>query len=213
MSVTGLSVGRAGTVYVVRGGDIHRYDSATGEYLGQVGKSPHASFEDAASTADGELIALNFPPYSLVRLDAEGNTVQTISIDTIKQASSFSRIAVDGLGNIYVLGRSRDTLGNYNDVVFRFAADGEYLSQFGSSGDERGQFHDGTTWAIAVDGQGRIYVSDWDGIKIFDPSGRYLGLIGAKETWPFRDLAFSDQNELVALSNSEQVFKFVVNEP
>ncbi len=211
--VRGLSVSRAGTVYVVRDGDIHRYDSATGEYLGQVEESPHASFDDAASTADGELIALNFPPHSLVRFDAEGNAVQTISIDTIKQATSFSRIAVDGLGNIYVLGKSQGTLGDYNDVVFRLAADGEYLSQFGSSGDERGQFHAGTTNAIAVDGQGRIYVSDFDGIKIFDPGGRYLGLIDVGEKWRFRDLAFNDQNELLALSNSEQVFKFVVNEP
>jgi len=38
--VRGLSVSREGTVYVLRGGDIHRYDSATGEYLGQVEKSP-----------------------------------------------------------------------------------------------------------------------------------------------------------------------------
>jgi hypothetical protein len=214
-SVTGLSVGRAGTVYVVWGGDIHRYDSASasGEYLGQVEKPSHASFGDAATTADGKLVALAFPPHGLVRFDAEGDAVQTISIDTIKRATNFSRIAVDGLGNMYVLGRSGDTLGNSNDVVFRFAADGEYLSQFGSSGDERGQFHAGTTNAIAVDGQGRIYVSDFDGIKIFDPSGRYLGLIDVEETWPFRDLAFSDQNELVALSNSEQVFKFVVHEP
>ena len=211
--VTGLSVDRAGTVYVVRDGDIHRYDSATGEYLGQVEKPPFTSFHDAASTADGELIGLNFPPHSLVRFDAEGNAVQNISIDTIKQATDFSRIAADGLGNIYVLGRSGDTLGNSNDVVFRFAADGEYLSQFGSSGDEPGQFYAGTTNAIAVDGQGRIYVSDFDGIKIFDPSGRYLGLIDVEEKWPFRDLAFSDQNGLLALSNSEQVFKFVVNEP
>lgn len=139
--------------------------------------------------------------------------MQTISIDTIKQTTSFSRIAVDGLGNIYVLGKSQDTLGDYNDVVFRLAADGEYLSQFGSSGDEPGQFHAGTTNAIAVDGQGRIYVSDFDGIKIFDPGGRYLGLIDVGETWPFRDLAFNDQDELLALSDSEQVFKFVMNEP
>jgi len=213
VSVTGLSVGRAGTVYVIRGGDIHRYDSASGEYLGQLEKPPHVSFDDAAPTADGELIALSFPPHSLVRFDVEGNAVQTISIDTIKQAIDFRRIAVDGLGNIYVLGKSGDTLGNSDDVVFRFAADGEYLSQFGSSGDEQGQFQAGTTNAIAVDGQGRIYVSDFDGVKIFDPGGRYLGLIDVEETWPFRDLAFSDQNELLALSNSEQVFKFVVNEP
>jgi hypothetical protein len=213
VSVTGLSVGRAGTVYVVRGGDIHCYDSATGEYLGQVDRPPHTSFDDAAPTADGDLIALTFPPHSLVHFDAEGNAVQTISIDTIKQATGFSRIAVDGLGNIYVLGRSGDTLGDSDDVVFRFAADGEYLSRFGSSGDEQGQFHAGTTNAITVDGQGRIYVSDFDGIKIFDTGGRYLGLIDVGETWPFRDLAFSDQNELLALSDREQVFKFVLNEP
>jgi hypothetical protein len=213
VSVKGLSVGRAGIVYVVRGRDIYRYDSATGEYLGQVGESLRASFDDAAATVDGELVALSFPPHSLVRFDAEGNAVQTIPIDTVKQATGFSRIAVDGLGNIYVLGRSIDTLGNFNDVVFRFTADGEYISQFGSSGDEQGQFHALTTNDLAVDGQGRIYVSDFDGIKIFDPGGRYLGLIDVKEPQRFRDLASSNQNELLALSDSEQVFKFVVNEP
>ena len=45
-----------------------------------------------------------------------------------------SRIAVDGEGNIYILG------GTFDDAVFKFSPQGRFVTRFGSRGDAPGQF-------------------------------------------------------------------------
>ena len=60
----------------------------------------------------------------------------------------------------------------FNNAVFKFGPDGKYINRFGGDGDRAGQFR--APGAIAVDGKGRVYVSDSKGIQIFDGEGRYI---------------------------------------
>ena len=70
-----------------------------------------------------------------------------------------------------------------------------------------GQFR--ATDAIAVDGQGRIFVSDTKGIQVFDSNGRYLdvfkvpGSVGS-------GLVFNDRNELLVAARNK-VYKFTIS--
>lgn len=78
----------------------------------------------------------------------------------------FGGVAFDGDGNIYVADSG-------NQRVQKFGPDRAFLSAWGSVGDGDGQFRQPV--ALAVDGQGLVYVSDrWGSIEVFDSDGRWL---------------------------------------
>jgi streptogramin lyase len=201
----GLAADRKGAVYIVQRGTISRYEGATGAKLGELDYPPGMGFDDVAVTADGGLVAAWYQNRDdIVRLDAAGRTIKTIqkAISAQTDRSELNtRVAVDGLGNIYAL-------GTFNDAVFKFTADGRYVNRFGSDGDEPGQFR--APSAIAVDGQGRVFVSDSKGIQMFDSEGRYVGVIrvgGAAS-----GMVFNDANELFVVART-RVHRLAVGRP
>ena len=197
----GLAADRQGIVYVVAGGRIDRYRGETGEKLGTL-EYERNGFDDVTTAADGGLVtAWQSNRDDIVVFDKNGKLVRTIP-EAISGASGDSelamRVAVDGAGNIYALGR-------FNDGVFKFARDGKFLNRFGSGGDQPGQFR--AAYSIAVDGYGRIYVGDMKGIQVFDANGRYLSLIGL-QGMAF-GMVFNDKNELFVIAR-DHVVKFEV---
>jgi DNA-binding beta-propeller fold protein YncE len=201
MPLRGLASDRTGTVYVVQSGNITRYEGATGKALGNVGAGG-GSYDDVASTADGGLVAFAQDPHdNIVRIDRSGAATKVIrrAVSGQTERSELEiRVAVDGLGNVY-------GLGAFNNAVFKFSPDGRFLTQFGSDGDEPGQFR--APGAIAVDNQGRVYVADFKGVQVFDANGRYLNTIKLKGA--ASGLAFNDRNELFVVART-QVYKFNV---
>ena len=98
--------------------------------------------------------------------------------------------------------------------VAKFNMDEDYMGHFGSYGAGDGQF----TWpnSIAVDREGRVYVTDeWlQRISVFDPDGQFLGKWGEQGQelgqWDRpAGIAFdADNNLLVADSLNHRVQKF-----
>lgn len=86
------------------------------------------------------------------------------------QFEDISALAVDSFGAIYVLDGGR---------IQKFTGTGEHLFTIPIKGGERSQFAN-TPDGIAVDRQGKLYVSGWDGLQgegrihIFAPDGRFL---------------------------------------
>jgi len=197
----GLAADRKGTVYIVRGGTIERYRGETGEKLGQV-PYEHSGFDDVATMPDGGLVtAWQSNRDDIVTFDPNGKLIKSISA-AISSASGDSeldtRVAADGAGNIYALGR-------FNNAVFKFARDGKFMTRFGGDGDQPGQFR--APYSIAVDGYGRVYVGDMKGIQVFDNNGRYLTLIGLQGV--AFGMVFNDKNELFVVAR-DHVMKFAV---
>ena len=197
----GLAADRKGTVYVVEGGRIDRYHGETGEKLGQVVYERNG-FDDVAVGADGGFVAgWQGNRDDIVVFDANGKLVRTIP-EAISGASGDSelsmRVAVDGAGYIYALGR-------FNNGVFKFGRDGKFINRFGSDGDHQGQFR--AAYSIAVDGYGRVYVGDMKGIQVFDANGRYLNLIDVKNM--AFGMVFNDKNELFVIAR-DHVVKYAV---
>ena len=64
--------------------------------------------------------------------------------------------------------------GYGNSRVVKFSADGKYLTTWGHPGTEPGEFD--LPHSLAVDSQGRVYVSDRENnrIQIFDGNGKFL---------------------------------------
>jgi hypothetical protein len=199
----GLAVDRQGIVYAVQGGQVRRYEGATGDALGILEYAQGRGFDDLAAGADGGLVAAWYNNRDdLVRFDAEEQVIQIIQGAISGQSGESelnTRVAVDGLGNIYAL-------GTFNDAVFKFNPQGRFLTRFGSAGDEPGQFR--APGSIAVDGQGRVYVGDIKGIQVFDSDGRYLERIEVDGVPS--GLAFSDAGDLFVAART-QVIVFKIN--
>jgi DNA-binding beta-propeller fold protein YncE len=202
MPLRGLAADRKGNVYVVQRGKVTRFEGTTGNQLGALSYPDGSGFDDVTAAADGGLVCGWYGNRDdLVRFNANGQAVRTIKA-AISSASGRSelntRVAVDGLGNIYAL-------GTFNGAVFKFGPDGKFINRFGGSGEQPGQFR--APYAIAVDGKGRVYVSDIKGIQIFDADGRYINVF--KVQGHASGMVFNDKNELLVAART-QVLKLNV---
>ncbi len=212
----GFAVDRKGTAYVAQKGIIAKYEAATGKPLGQL-QFPDNRFDQVITTPDGGLLALWFEARTgiftstvgarddLVRFDRDGKVVKTVTgfLSGLTNNPEFdTKIAVDGLGNIFAVA------GVFNPAVYRFTLDVKYENKFGSRGDQPGQFR--SPGAIAIDNQSRVYVADSRGIQVFAPDGRYL------DTFPVDGsvfgMVFNDKNELFVVARN-QVLKFILIKP
>ena len=63
--------------------------------------------------------------------------------------------------------------------------------------------------AIAVDGKGRVYVSDTKGVQVFDSDGRYLTVFDPGGV--ASGMVFNEKNELLIVARNK-VMKFIVNQ-
>lgn len=201
--ITGMAAGRDGQVYIASGGDILRYEGATGALIGPLQIEGNNDYlESVAMRASGELVVIG-DSEDILWLDTTGKLAQALpeAISSVSgDAELDARLAVDGLDFVYALGR-------FNNAVFKFAPDGKYVNRFGSDGDEPGQFR--APYAIAADNQSRVFVSDIHGIQIFDSTGRYLDTIEPRQGVVF-GMTFNDQNELYTVSNDQKVTKYTL---
>jgi len=198
-----------GVLLAQQSSDIFRYDLADGVLQDQLVYTGEfsVSYSNLALTVQGDILALNRISNSIIQFDRDGNVVRTIPLETVPDAISLGNLTVDGLGNIYAIGVVEDLLGDRQDVIIKYNNEGAYLSQFGNS--SSADLFLGTLSAIAVDGQGRIYVADFQGIQVFDGNGRLLHLIELDGV--ARDMAFNNAGELVAITSQEKLYAFDVS--
>jgi DNA-binding beta-propeller fold protein YncE len=205
MPLTGMAADRGGTVYIVQSGTISRYEGATGKLLGAVSYAGGWGFDDIVIAPDGSIIAAWYKNRDdIVRFNSAGQVTRTIraAISSVTDDSELdTHVAVDGLGNIYAL-------GTFNNAVFKFSPEGKFITRFGDAGDQAGQFRAAS--ALAVDGKGRVYVSDFKGVQVFDTNGRYLTKFDPEGI--ASGMVFNDRNELFVAGRT-QVLKLSLGEP
>ncbi len=197
-----MTADRNGNLFIAQDGDIYRFEGATGKFLGLVEYGDQWNYiDDISVTADGGLVAVA-DGETIVRFNNawQVSLIITDAISTVSGESELdTRLAVDGLGNIYAL-------GSFNDSVFKFSPDGRFITRFGSDGDEPGQIQAAS--AIAVDGQGRVYISDFNGIQVFASDGRFLERMDIRGI--AYGMAFNDRNELWIASNNQQIIQYKI---
>lgn len=205
MPLRGMAADRKGTVYISQKGLITRYEGETGKSLGELPYSEGWGFDDVVAAPDGGLVCSWYKNRDdIVRFNSEGQAVRTIRA-AISSASGDpeldTRVAIDGLGNIYAL-------GSFNNAVFKFGPDGRFLTRFGSQGQQPGQIS--AAQAIVVDGKGRVFVSDSKGVQVFDSNGRYLTVF-KPEGVIASGMIFNDKNELFVVARNK-VMRYTLNE-
>jgi ribosomal protein L7/L12 len=199
--LNGLSSDRSGNIYVLNRGQIWKYDGSNGKPLGQLASGEDQDFDAMAATLDGGLVAAANSE-DILRFNSDGQIVFSLADSGISLSGnpeSITDMAVDGVGNIYLLGDDTST-------IYKYAPDGHLLAHFGSEGDEPGQLHYPVT--IAVDGQGRIYISDFKGIQVFASDGRYLGQFNVQGFAHGMD--FTDQGNLWVVTNKLLVSQYKI---
>jgi hypothetical protein len=200
--LSGMAADRKGVVYVVQGGSILRYKGATGESLGEVarrGPDFNQTYSDVFVALDGSLYAIA-SRYYIVHIGTDGAIKSIIDArEKTGEDISLERVATSGRGDIYAVDRSEES-------VFKFAANGKYISRFGGEGDQPGQLK--SPEGIAVDGEGRVYVADIGrGIQVFDAGGRYLDSFAKGEV--IFELVINDRNEIFASQrNRHKIVKY-----
>ena len=172
-------------------------------------------FETITLAPDGGVVALHYTQDAenlnaregvhddLVRFDRFESVTQVISSVVSDQTDGPERelrLAMDGQNNLYVLSR-------YSYAVLKFSPQGKFISRFGSQGHQPDQF--GIVYAIVTDSQGRIFVSDSNSIKVFDPGGRFLNSFAAGSS--VYAMVFDDQDTLW-VTQGDKVSKLVLRE-
>jgi ribosomal protein L7/L12 len=202
--MNGMAVGLDGQVYISSGDGIYIFGGQSGERLGVLTYAGEGYFEDVCTAPDGSVLGVFFTyQENIVRYDKNGEVDLYLDnpIGTITDHSELdTSVMVDGVGNIYLL-------GSFNNMVFLYNRDGKYQNKFGGDGEGPGTFQ--SVDAIAIDNQSHIYISDFDGLQIFDSSGRYLetydGITGA------RMLTFDMQGNLYAVTYQQFITKYQIN--
>jgi hypothetical protein len=198
-----MAVARDGKVYIVQRGETQMYAGVTGKSLGNYPGAMEDA-EDVYLPLDGGLLAASMDfSDDILRFDRDGELALSIpeAISGVTGDSELSmRVVEDGSGNIYALGR-------FNEAIFKYNSKGKFINQFGSEGDENGQFR--ALLDLAVDGQGRVYASDFKGVQVFDGNGRYLGLI--EVDGPAFGLVVDEQGFLYVAARTN-VYKYALNQ-
>jgi DNA-binding beta-propeller fold protein YncE len=197
--IQSIAAGRNGNVYVPVFGKILVYN-ADGKLLSTIKPaSLKDNYEEIALMADDSLMVVS-QGENIVHLSSAGKVLSRVDAAISSNGGDTelsARVAVDGLNNIYLL-------GSFNSGVYVFNSKGKFTNHFGSDGDEPGQFR-GTS-AIAVDGKGRIFISDSKGVQVFSNDGRYINVI--KVEYFAYNLTFDDQGKLYLSTNQHKAEKY-----
>ncbi len=158
-----IAVDGAGSIYVADSGN-HRIQAfdASGNFLFKFGNNGTGDGQFMLPTGvavdfAGNIIVVDQNNNRVQKFDSQGNFVLKFGSvgDGDGQFLLPESVAVDREGNIYVSDR-------FNARVQLFDPSGNFLFKFGSVGSGDGQFNQGGGGpsGIAVDGSGKIYVSD-----------------------------------------------------
>lgn len=192
---TGVATDGQSNIYVVDGGNhrIQKFDS-DGKFLTMWGNQ---------GSGDGQFVFL-VPPahYGSVAVDSQGNVYVTDHNARVQKFDSSGKflmkwgqkgtgdgqfademkITVDIQGNAYVT-----DVDNYR--IQKFDSNGKFLLKWGQKGTGDGEFgnNNASDWgpfAIAVDREGNVYVTDPGNYRVqkFDSNGRFLNKWGSQGT-------------------------------
>ncbi|HLY61415.1 MAG TPA: 6-bladed beta-propeller [Terriglobia bacterium] len=168
-------------------------------------------FAYVVDTQADQVLVYDADKFKLLRRIGAGGKKHTLT-----DPGNFSlptHVAVDKEGNVYVT----DTLNNRVEI---FDADGQFISEFGQSGDGPGRF--ARPKGIAIDSDGHIWVVDelQSRVQVFDKGGRLLIYLGQSGLYPgqFRAayaIAADRRNNRIITSEQWpgrlQVFRYVTD--
>lgn len=205
--IESMAVSRQGIIFLQRIRTIFAYEGSTGELLYQVELDENAA--DLFANIDGGFsVYLNSPIQDFyVRYDAQGNEVERIPNLVSNYDDDFvffaDQLVLDGANNIYIL---------HPEALLKFGPEGNFINRISSEGDAEDQLRNPN--ALAADGRGRLYVSDFRMVKVFDGDGRFIKTFPYPENGSiFFNMVITDDDQIIAMDrNNNQVVIYQINE-
>ena len=161
-------------------------------YVLQRGEPPMLEFDEKGDYLRGWGSGM-FKTAHGIRVDRQGRVWTTDNGNHVLRSFSPDGKLLKTFGQVDVAGKGKDGFRSPDDLVFsskgeifvadsgnsrivHLAADGSYLSEWGSKGTEPGQF--GTPHGLAIDANDRIYVADRGNkrVQVFSPAGKLIGV-------------------------------------
>jgi hypothetical protein len=149
---------------------------------------PILNFSNIAVDGQGNLFVTDYGvdghTYQVHKFDQDGNHVMSWGStgsgpgefnwrpDNPDDGPDAGFMAADADGNVYVT-------DSYNFRVQKFDENGEFLLEWGSQGEDDGQFVPPGVGPISIDPTGNIYVSDFAHVQRFDSNGQFLSTFGS----------------------------------
>jgi sugar lactone lactonase YvrE len=199
-----LAADRTGNVYVCEGSSLIKYNGSSGEQVSRYNGDVFSPLMSASTMLNGGVVACACfgSDDVILKFDAGGNLIDkyTKAISSHEDKPiGFPNLAVDGLGNIFVI-------DSFNYVVLSYNANGEFQSRFGSEGHGTDQFD--LPNAIAVDAQSNVYISDRGVIKVFDKNWHYLRSFGMPSgVYSIWSMTFNTKGFLYVIGYDKKVYK------
>jgi peptidylamidoglycolate lyase len=149
------------------------FESRTGEVIGQWGANAFVMPHGLTIDDEDNVWLTDVGLHQVFKLGPNGGLLMTLGERGIPgdDSSHFNMptdVAIADDGSFYV------SDGYMNSRVAKFAADGTFITSWGSKGMEAGQFD--VPHSLALDAQGRVYVADRGNarIQIFDETGQFV---------------------------------------
>ena len=152
---------------------IMAFDGTTGELIASFGDGmflrPHGLRVDGQDN-----IWVTDKDYNQIhKFSHDGRLLMTIGAKGVpgqdgNHFNGIADLAFTSAGDFYVAD------GYQNNRIAKFSKDGKFLFEWGSKGDQPGQFN--VPHSVAVDAKGRVYVADRSNfrVQVFDSQGRFL---------------------------------------
>jgi DNA-binding beta-propeller fold protein YncE len=173
----GIAVNSAGQVYVVDSGNfrVQRFDSNGGYQIafGSAGNGQNGSFGGPAGdavNAAGQVYVVDYANSTVEWFNANGGF-----LGWSPMGLNPTFVAIAPAGNFYVASA-------YNNSVYRFDNNNNFITYFGSAGTANGQFNNPN--GVAVNAAGQLYVVDNNNNRVerFDNVGTFQTAFGVSGT-------------------------------
>ena len=176
-------------VYLANDKGIFKHEGETGKLLA---KSTGVYARGIALTWNGNLIAA--ASKSIVTLDSSLKVLAEVknAAELANATFGFEKVTTDGSGTIFAL-------DSHNDDICKFSPDGKFLNRFKSGAN--------APHALAVDPQGRLFVSDTSTIFVLDSNGQALRSLDTSQAF---GIAFNEDGELF-IAARPYVLKYKLN--
>jgi outer membrane protein assembly factor BamB len=214
-NITGLAVDTQGNLYVADWTTSHidKFDPK-GKFLMQWATEPPSGPGGIALDSKGNLYLVYHGnhPYLVQKYDTRGKLLSQWGKEGYVAGQfnpdSGQTIAIDSHDNLYVA----DAV---NSRIVKFDSDGNLLAQFGSDSiNGPASISSIYPLAVAVDGQGDIYVNDEVSLQKFDPTGKLVAQWSTAEQ-PGSDLdragdiALDGQGNMYVIANGDVYSPFI----
>jgi len=206
--MSAVEVDRKGNTYVLHRGEppLLAFDK-NGKYQGGFGSGEFKVAHGLRADRDGNIWTTDNGLHILRKFSPKGQVLATLGEKGVAGGDEKHFRAPDDVvfasnGDLYVADSG-------NGRIVRLNKNGQFVSQFGKKGKEKGQF--ATAHGLAIDSKDRVYVADRGNnrVQVFAPSGEFLAEWGGFGN-PF-GLLVVDKQLIVSEGDINKMFHFDID--